>query len=74
MAQSPVRNRQAHGAERWVMSSELREMRECDPSPFIAHNFLPGPIGLWSKVVYYIGNRVPFRIERTGVLLGYAVL
>jgi hypothetical protein len=26
----------------------------------IVHSFWPGPIGLWSKRVYYIGNRVPF--------------
>ena len=30
------------------------------PIPFIVHYFCPRPIGLWSKVVLYIGNRVPF--------------
>jgi hypothetical protein len=29
------------------------------PIPFIVHCFWLGPIGLWSKAVHYVGNRVP---------------
>jgi hypothetical protein len=30
------------------------------PVPYIVHYFWPGSIGLWSKLVHYVGNRVPF--------------
>ena len=35
-------------------------MSKWHPIPFIVHLFWPGPIGNWSKVEHYIGNRVPF--------------
>jgi hypothetical protein len=31
--------------------------------PYIVPYFGPGPIGLWSKVVYYVGYRVPFGMD-----------
>ena len=31
-----------------------------DHIPYIVHYFWAWPIGIWSKVVHYIGNRVPF--------------
>ena len=33
------------------------------PIPYIVHCFWPWPIGLWSKGVYYFGNRVPFETQ-----------
>jgi hypothetical protein len=35
------------------------------PIPYIAHfEFWKGPYGSWSKVMHYIGNRVPFGMHR----------
>uniref|UniRef100_A0A673ZGH0 Signal peptide, CUB domain, EGF-like 2 n=1 Tax=Salmo trutta TaxID=8032 RepID=A0A673ZGH0_SALTR len=37
--------------------------------PFILHNFCPGPTWLWSRVVPYTGNRVPFGTQIELLLL-----
>jgi hypothetical protein len=34
-------------------------------APYLVHYFWPGCIGLWSKVVHYIGNRVPFGTKKS---------
>lgn len=38
--------------------------------PYIVHNFLTWPLGLWTKVAHYIGTIVPFgRQSRSGLHL-----
>jgi hypothetical protein len=36
---------------------------KCHPVPYIVHYFWPEPYGPWLKVVHYVGNRVPLRMQ-----------
>jgi hypothetical protein len=52
-----------------VSAKQHQQCPKWHPIPYLVHHFWQGPIELWSKVVHYIGNRVPFGMQTSTTLL-----